>query len=74
MRFICMNAKGMPQQPGVVFALSHKEQVALHILFEDEQGFGFAAYRIPLRWPTVKVGAAVLPDTNPIFWIPVHRH
>ena len=42
MRFICMNAKGMPQQPGVVFALSHKEQVALHILLEDEQGFGFA--------------------------------
>ena len=62
MRFICMNAKGMPQEPGVVFALSHKQQVALHILFEDEQGFGFAAYLNPsaLAYGISRRGAAAV--------------
>ena len=68
MRRACRNS-------GVVFALSHKEQVALHILLEDEQGFGFAAYLNPSALAYgKKVGAVVLPDTNSIFWIPVHRH
>ena len=70
-RLIRLDAQGVPQQPGVVFALPNEEHVAIHVLFEHKQWLRLSTYlnAPPLAY-SEKMGAVVLPYANSVFRIP----
>lgn len=74
MRFVGLDAKGMPQQSCVVFTLPYEEQIAFHILLEHKQRFWLSTHlNAPALTDGEEMGAIVLPDADAIVWVPMGR-